>query len=385
MERIDCLLFGYRRVKVAPEQMDVAVSALLRAGIAVKIPPDGEFSVREKDARRLTSALSGIKHELSESRGLPGAIRAYPYKLGMAVGVLISLLLAALSSNLIWDVRIEGNEALAASHIEYEVGEAGLYVGGLWSAVDRSVTEARLLEKIDGLAWINVNRRGGVAYIVVVERTDDGQESPTSGYSNIVADCDCVIEELTVKSGVAMVKVGDTVRRGDLLISGVLPEEAGGGFCRAEGMVIGRITDTVSASVDREYKKITDISYSPGKIAVKIFNFPINIFKRYGNFDARCDIIKEIQTFSLFGASLPVELHRELAAVKRTESAAYDDARLVRLCAARLQSATARLTVDAELIKIRTFGEYTESGYEMHSDVVLLTEVGKSLPFEAEE
>ena len=49
MERIDCLLLGYRRVKVAPELTDSAVSLLLRAGIAVKIPPDGEFSVMEKD------------------------------------------------------------------------------------------------------------------------------------------------------------------------------------------------------------------------------------------------------------------------------------------------------------------------------------------------
>lgn len=385
MERIDFLLLGYRRVKVAPELTDSAVSALLRAGIAVKIPPDGEFSVMEKDTRRLSGALSGIKHELSELRGLPGAILAYPYKLGIAVGVLISLLLAILSSNLIWDVRVEGNENLSDTRVKYEIGEAGLHVGGLWSAVDRSVTEATMLENNDELAWININRRGGVAYVVVAERSEDKAEAPVTGYSNIVASCDCVIEELTVKSGVAMVKVGDTVRRGDLLISGVMPEEAGGGFCRADGRVVGRVTDTVRASVDREYEKITDISYSSEKITVKIFNFPINIFRKYGNSGARCDIIKEIQTFSLFGASLPVELHRELAAVKQTESAVYDDARLVRLCAARLQSETARLTVDAELIKIRTFGDYTESGYEMYSDVVLLTEVGKSLPFEAEE
>ena len=42
-----------------------------------------------------------------------------------------------------------------------------------------------------------------------------------------------------------MVKVGDVVKKGDLLISGVLPLELGGGFCTAQGEVKGRVADRV--------------------------------------------------------------------------------------------------------------------------------------------
>ena len=386
MERIDSLLFGYRRVRVPREKMNEMASLLLRLEISARLSAEGEFSVREKDFPRFSRAAVGMEYEASELLGATGAIRGFPYKLGLLVGVLASLLLAIFSSSVIWDVRIEGNEALPSSLIEYELAESGLLVGGLWASVDRSDAEASVLGKTDGLAWININRRGGVAYVVVAEKSGEEPPSVAVGYSNIVARCDCVIEEISVKRGVAMVQVGDAVKRGDLLISGVVPEASGGGFCRAEGSVVGRISDRVSVSVDREYEKITDISYSHREIAVKIFNFTINIFKRYGNSDPRCDIIKEIQTFSLpGGASLPLQTAVELVAEKKTVTDRYDDARLVRLCAARLQSATALRTVNAELIKIRTFGDYTERGYEMHSDIVLLTEVGESLPFEVEE
>ncbi len=201
-----------------------------------------------------------------------------------------------------------------------------------------------------------------------------------------MASCDCVIEEITVSSGVAMVKPGDTVRRGDLLICGVLPESAGGGFCAAEGSVIGRVGDRVTASVSREYEKTVAEHKKITDITLKIFDFSINIFKIYGNSAERCDIIKEIQTFSIGDrARLPVEIQTSLTVEREFATALYDDARLVRLCTKRLLGNTVSRTVGAQIIKIRTYGDYTDTGYEMYSDIVYLADVGESLPFEAEE
>ena len=128
------------------------------------------------------------------------------------------------------------------------------------------------MAKSTAVAWLNINRRGTVAYVTVLEKEVHGQEVK-EGYSNVVAACDAVIEEISVVRGVACVKVGDSVKKGDLLISGVLPEEQGGGFCYAEGEIFGRVSESISVSVD-EYKiKKTEKNSEIAHLDIKIFGF----------------------------------------------------------------------------------------------------------------
>ena len=82
---------------------------------------------------------------------------------------------------------------------------------------------------------------------------------------------------------------------------------------------------------------------------------------------------------------MPLELSSSYVTVAQTEPRSYSDAELVRICSARLQSSTLSRIVGAELVKIRTFGDYTDSGYKMYSDIVFLAQVGEKLPFDTEE
>ena len=386
MERIDCLVFGYRIFLIEAEDIPLVSTLMLRAGITVRISACG-FSVRERDVSRLKSLLDGrIEYKISELCGIPGHISAFLFKKGAAVGIAISLILLLLSSVLVWDVRVEGNESLPDTVIAYALSEQGLSVGSLWLGLHRSEVESAVLSEYPELSWININRRGNVAYVTVSEKSGTDQDEPAVGYSNLVASCDCVIEEITVTSGVAAVKPGDAVKKGDLLISGVMPESAGGGFCYANGVIVGRISDRVSVEVAREYGKIISERRFCTEITLKIFNFSVNIFKRYGNYTYECDIIKEIRVFSLpGGVSLPLAVSSAYVTETQTKSRLYSDAELVRICSARLASRMVSRTVGAELIRIRTFGDYTDFGYEMYSDIVLLADVGENLPFETEE
>ena len=386
MVRVSYLIFGYRKISVAPEKSGVVISRFLKNKISFTTAGDGLFYIAERDIVATRKALAGdVECEESKPLGFRGAIMRIRHKKGLAVGFMISLFLLIFSENLVWDIRVEGNERLSSASVVEALSECGLSIGDFWPTVKRSDVEGAVLSKFPDISWININRRGSVAYIVLSERENtekDEGEIQKNGYSNIVAAVDCVIEEITVKRGVAEVKPGDVVRAGDILISGILPDTAGGGFCRAEGVVIGRCFERVESITERKYKKVSEISETPVSATLKIFNLPINIFKKYGNSYDGCDIIKNVKVFSIFDkAKLPIFFTTEYAHSYVYSEEEYSDDELVAVAARELRAKTAARLCGSDLLKIKTFGEFTDTGYKICSEIVFLSNVGKTLEF----
>lgn len=384
MVRISKYVLGYRRIKVDSDAATLA-SRLLRQGISAEITSDGLVTVLERDLSSVLAAF-GDGVTVSEPLGLVGIYKRAKYKAITAVSLILSLLLVTLLSGLVWDVRIEGNEKLTDSSICNMLEGCGFSVGKRWRRIDTSSVESELLSGCPEISWVNINRRGTVAYVTVAESElpPDDREL-RQGYANVVATCDCVIEEITVRRGIAEVKRGDAVKRGDILISGILPDASGGGFTYADGTVVGRVEERISVHVPREYERRVEKSEKRVSLAVKLFDFRLNIFKNYRNFGREYVIIKEIGSYSLFGgARLPLEILTERAVIYDTVAASYTDRELVSVAAARLDALVVSRLSSATLYKLRTDGGFTDSGYEMYSIAVFAEEVGTPLEFSAQ-
>jgi sporulation protein YqfD len=374
-------------MKIEPSDLSELTSFFIRAAIYSHINSDGIIIVRERDVGKIQDLLKGrINFSLSEPMGLYGRWLRLEHKRSRIAAVLLSLALLVILSNLVWDVRVSGNENLSRDEILDMLSECGFGVGSIWPVSDLGAVESSLLVKNENIAWISINRRGTVAYVRVIEsngKTDDGKEEKT-GYSNIVASADCIIEEITVRRGIAVVRAGDVVKKGDLLVAGVLPDAAGGGFCYADASVKGRISDTITVDMDREYVKKEHLGSELYSIVLKLFNFSINIFKKYGNLTNEYDIIEnEIAYTHPDGRKLPASLTVSYIPAFSEEGALYTDDELIKLASDRLRLITAERLALCDLIRIRTEGEFTERGYRLTSRLVVLTEVGVHLDFTA--
>ena len=387
MARIDGTIFGYRRITVDKSFSSVATSRLLRSGISAKLTSDGTFTVRERDREKALILLRGIEYSESECLGLLGAYRRIKYKPLVFSLIIFCFFMAMLLEEVVWDVRVSGSETMSESELIAELEDAGLGVGMLWTKIDRSFVETKLLSSSSKIAWVNINRRGSVAYVSVVEKEiiSESIDDEMLGYANVVASQDCIIEEITVERGTAVVKKGDAVKRGELLISGTLPAEAGGGFCYADGTVVGRVSSEIITEVERKYEKQHTKSQKIIGITLKIFKMNANIFKRYGNLGGEYDIIKEIKVFSLFGkARLPITLSVDYLAEYESEMCEYTDTELVSVALSRLALLTNAHLSGSDLLKIRTSGEFTERGYAITNNLVYTTDVGVPLEFSIE-
>ncbi len=401
MARIDGLLFGYTVFSVSTENTAAFANALLSLGISAKIkrsrkglkkhlfksfengkPEENKSGIaraeiRLSDRARLKERLNEkMEYTESEMRGLPGLLYRNRKRYGTFLGFITAALIILGSSGLVWDVRIEGLEGDELLRTEALLSELGVHSGARWCEIDKNELEAKLLEKSLDVAWININRRGSVAYITVKERENFVAPEKPPLYSNILATEDAIIEEISVKSGYPMVKAGDIVKRGDVLISGVIPSELGGGLCRAEGTVVGRVSERICVNVS---ETVTEKQYfTDGKTqnSYKILGFSINILKNSRNSASMCDIIKYKSNLELFGKRLPIEKYTTVTLPYREVTRTRSTDELLMYARSCLSDRISEELFDSELLKIKTGGEFTEDGYTMYSDALVLKNIG---------
>lgn len=386
MVRIDCLIFGYRKIKIDASDLSKMTSFLLHNRISSTISNEGEIIIRERDFKKIQEIISGrIDFVVSEPLGLSAKWTEFNHKKTLLVSLAISVLIIFISSDLIWDIRVEGNELIPDSEIVYELSREGFEIGRFWRNIDTSKVEYSLLSNNDKISWVNINRRGTVAYVSVRERgNDEPNGTVDNAYSNIVANEDAIIEEITVKSGTALVKPGDAVKKGDVLIAGVSSAESGG-FCKAEGVIVGRVSDVIEVNLMRNQTFRVERGRRIYSITLNFFNFSLNIFKLYRNLTNECDIIDYEKSYSLFGkCKLPFSVNVKYIKEYRIDDTEYSDSDIVKIASGRLDSLVASRMIGCDLIKIKTKGDFTPEGYYICSDVTFLCPIGVNKEFEAD-
>lgn len=377
-------LLGYREIFVGEEIKDF-VAALIRAKIPFEGIEDQKLIIFEGDFERFGRLFKNKSYTASETLGLRGFPGKIKHKIAFCISALLGVIIVILSSLPVWDIRISGNEVVPDALILNRLEECGFSIGSAWGKLELSDIEYDMLGKCEEISWININRVGTVAFVKVIESADKpNEQTKPVGYANIVADRDCIIEEITVSAGTPVVKVGDAVRKGDLLIMGIENNELSRLVC-AEGSVIGRAYDTLSTAVGRERSIRTKKSESVISVNIKIFDFSLNIFKKYGNLDAECDIIESKRRITLLGKyKLPIEIETKSAVFYEVQTDSYNDGELISVCSVRHRQLLKARLLDKDLLKITTSGLFSEDEYRITSDIVYSAEVGILSPIKVE-
>jgi len=385
MQRIDYILVGYRRLQVSIESKKDVSNLLLKLKLNSKIGYDGSFVLKEKDYKLFSKFSKKIPMEVSALLGLPGVFQEYKKRIGTALGFLFAFIMIILLSNTVWELRLDCETELDETETDKileTLSNSGLNVGKLWWGVDENRVENSVLNESSDVSWISIYRKGTVAIVELSLKEKGDIPQNEECYSNVVAKTDAVIEEITVNKGVACVKPGDVVKCGDILISGIYPEELGGGFCHAEGVVRGRVSMQISVEVSR----IEELAYESEPVlldrGLKLFDFHINIFKKYRNSQEECVIIeKEKPLIPIKQRSLPFSVVEYYEIQRTTRKVEYTDTQMIMLCKERMQVSLREALKDYDLIKLKTVGEFTDFGYRMDSTVVCSMSVSEDSLF----
>ena len=125
--------------------------------------------------------------------------------------------------------------------------------------------------------------------------------------TNLKASADGIITKINITSGNCLVKPGDTVAKGDLLVSGVIERADSTQFVRSAGSITAKTERELTVS--GYYKRTLDekIGRIKRKSVLSFFgiNIPLFLGRENGNYESRT----EIKEASLLGKSLPIRLY----------------------------------------------------------------------------
>jgi len=254
---------------------------------------------------------SNVKCTFEKDRGIYVSVSKYSKRIGVFLGILILFISVFFSSKFVWKINVSGNSNTSDEEVIDLLEKCGFKLGTYIPSVNFDTVHNLFLLNSDSISWISVNLEGNIANVKIKETMKD-DISHENGYANVVARYDGQIAFISVHEGVKTVNIGDIVREGDILISGVIDSKSEGvRFVRADGIVKAYVRKKISVKVPmkEEVKHYTGAHSSDKRI--KIFSKNINIFKKYRNRDILYDKIETSEKLRLFGTfELPIEVFK---------------------------------------------------------------------------
>lgn len=248
--------------------------------------------------------------EIVREVGVPQLVNRYRRRPGIFVGALLFTFILYMSSMFIWSVEIKGTERLSEDEVTEQLAELGCGVGSFIPFIDFYVLCNDYLAQTGNVSWISVNLRGTVAYVELRERIMPEVTEKSDTPANIVAAADGIVQHVEVYSGITAVKSGDAVKKGQLLISGVVDSmSVGFRAVRAEGKVIAQTAVLLEVNVPLEITEKVYTGSTAEEKTIKIFGKSINLFLKGRNLYEKCDTIEVISNITLFDEiTLPLSL-----------------------------------------------------------------------------
>lgn len=338
------------------------------------------WKMRCSDAARYQEACrpTGSEILVEEPRGMPALRRRYAGRWGIPFGVLLFAGIVWLSTSVVWRVEVSGNKKIDAGEIERGLDEFGFGVGSFFGGIDFDELQNSYLLRSEGLAWIAVNMEGTVAHVEVREASD-GKSDPPRGeaLANIVAAEDGQIMEVRVQSGRAAVGINDVVRRGDLLISGIMTVgEDGLRYEYAAGDVIAKVNRQIVGESPLSTEKIT---YTGRENVVKsliFFGKQMNFYRKSsiegGTYDT---ILSEKWAAFSDGIRIPFGIRTETQREYRAERIPLSTEEACRAARSRYHDALRALLAEAEILSIETSTSVKDGAVRVVGNIVCAADI----------
>ena len=150
--------------------------------------------------------------------GIPFWIHRGKRRRGLWMGIVTAFACICLMLSFLWGYAVSGNVSYSDAHMIALVQEYGLVPGTSKYKFDYAKIEKQILQDHPEFVWIQLRPVGTTLQIVVKEGIPAAQEQKRQG--SLLAESSGKITELLVFRGTALVKRGDWVKQGQVLIGG---------------------------------------------------------------------------------------------------------------------------------------------------------------------
>ncbi len=167
----------------------------------------------------------GCEITVEQSRGLPDFLLRFRTRYAFLVGLALCMLAVGFLSRFVLAIDVVGNETIPTAAILWQLRQLGVRPGVYGPGLDHKQLAAQMMDQMEDLSYLAINRRGTRLEVIVREAVKPPEHLDTNTYRDIVAKTDGLVLKMEARQGDAVVQKGDTVAKGDILISGIVTME----------------------------------------------------------------------------------------------------------------------------------------------------------------
>lgn len=280
-----------------------------------------------KDFRKIVKIAkkTKCKVKIKEKKGLPFIFNKYRKRKIFFLSLCLIVVGIVILSNFIWNIELTGNTNISTEELIAVLEKEGLKIGTAKNKINTKKIVSKVRLDRNDLAWIGIELKGTNALVKVVEADKKPDIIKEEEYCNIVATKPGVIVKTNAINGTSLVKQGDTVNKGTILIAGWLEGKyTGTRYVHANGEIVAKVWYEEKQKIELNQVISKENGNSENKYSVKINNFQINFYKTLSKFE-KYDTIGETKKIKIFSDFyLPIEItkitNKELIEEKLTYS-----------------------------------------------------------------
>lgn len=181
-----------------------------------------EFSIEIQDMKELKNIYRGGNYniKIKQKTGIPFFIKRIYKQKGMWIFAFISLFLLIMTSQFVTDIYIQVPEGIKKEEIRKELYKSGLKPGVYKKNIDRKYIRDQVMLEFDDVAYVSINVKGTNIFVTVTKKAESLKSNEDSNYCNVIAQKNGIIEKVIPRSGRSLVKPGEIVQKGDVLLNG---------------------------------------------------------------------------------------------------------------------------------------------------------------------
>ncbi len=306
-------LLGYLKINVWGRFPERFLNVLAGKGIKIwntrRQGESIELCILAKDYKKVRKLRQRcpVSIRTKQKRGVPFVFRKYKRRSGLAAGLALYVAALVMMPKIVWGVNVSGNTAITDEQLQTALRDVGIYSGASVKDIDAPNMRLRLCLLLPEISWAAVNVEG--CFVNVEIRETDELMLADKRPCNLVAQCDGVIKKVYVRAGISTVKVGDGVRKGDMLVSGTEQYSSGvTKFRHSDGEVIARVEKQITVKIPLNQIKTTYTGRVVTRQVLTAFNRDIPLYIGGVNYDYRLET--ESSQITIQNTRLPFTITR---------------------------------------------------------------------------
>ncbi len=178
-------------------------------------------SVNYVDGKKFFAIVKDLCYNIKEvkntGRDLP-FIRLYK-RVGLLLGAVVFLFSVLTFNDIILSIDYVGSGSAYKREVEELLSEQKVVQFSRFSSLDLGILQDKILARSESFSFVSCQKKGS-RLVVELVLSDKSGNTLTGNVEKMTAQTSGIIENIKVYRGKAMVKVGDLVDTGDLLVNG---------------------------------------------------------------------------------------------------------------------------------------------------------------------